>query len=90
MIKNKEIPYPRIEKEESIIQLYTDKPLEAAVNKAIVNLMKWLIEDYEMSPRDAYFQIGVNPDFRINIYQMVDLGRLRYTVGAEFPKKYIK
>jgi len=89
VIKNKKIPYPRLEKEESIIQLYTDKPLEAAVNKAVVNLMKWLVEDYGMAPRDAYFQIGVNPDFRINVYQMVDVGRLHYTVGAEFPKKYL-
>jgi len=89
VIKNKTIPYPRLEKEKSIVQLYTDKPLESAVNKAIVNLIKWLVEDYEMTPIDAYLQISTNPDFRINIYQMVDAGRLHYTVGAEFPKDYL-
>ncbi|MBE0477698.1 acetamidase/formamidase family protein [Candidatus Aerophobetes bacterium] len=90
VIKNKKISYPRLEKKESIIQLYTDKPLEGAVYKAIVNLMRWLVEEYGMTPRDAYFQISTNPDFKINIYQMVDVGRLHYTVGAEFPKTYLR
>ena len=57
---------------------------------AIINLMYWLITEYGMEPRDAYFQLSVNPDFKINIYQMVKAYRLQYTVGAEFPKKYLR
>lgn len=89
VIKNKRIPYARIEKEESIISLYAGKPLEDAVNKAITHLLEWLVDEYDMNPRDAYIQIGINPGFKINIYQMVPIGRLQYTVGAEFPKKYL-
>lgn len=89
VIKQKKIPYARLEKKESIISLYAAKPLEEAVQTAIVNLMDWLVADYGMTPRDVYFQLSVNPDFRINIYQMVNAPGLRYTVGAEFPKQYL-
>ena len=84
------IPYARIEKKESIISLYAAKPLEDAVNKAITHLLGWLVNEYGMDPRDAYIQISINPGFRINIYQMVPMGKLLYTVGAEFPKKYLQ
>ncbi len=90
VIKNKKIPYARIEKNESVISLYASKPLEDAVNKAITYLLEWLVNEYGMDPRDAYIQITINPGFRINIYQMVALGKLQYTVGAEFPKKYLR
>ena len=89
VVKNKRIPYARIEKKDSIIALYSDKPLEDAVEQAIDNLMEWMIEDYNMKPRDAYVLITINPEFRINVYQMAKLGRIQYTVGAEFPKKYL-
>jgi len=88
-IKNKKIPYARIEKENTIISLNADKPLEEAVNKAMTDLLEWLVDDYNMNPRDAYILISVNPHFRINIYQMVKLGKINYTVGAEFPKAYL-
>lgn len=88
-IKQKTIPYPRLEKEESIVSLYAARPLEDAVQTAIINLMDWLVTEYGMEPRDVYFQLSVNPDFRINVYQMVKAYRLQYTVGAEFPKKYL-
>jgi len=89
IVKNKSIPYARIEKKESIISLYAAKPLEYAVNEAITHLLEWLVDEYGMDPRDAYIQISVNPGFKINIYQMVTLGKIQYTVGAEFPKKYL-
>ncbi|MHB8278114.1 MAG: acetamidase/formamidase family protein [Candidatus Humimicrobiaceae bacterium] len=89
IIKNKKIPYGRIEKEESIIQLFSDKPLEDAVHQAIVNLMDWMIEDFSIKPRDAYILISTVPDFRINIYQMIRNPLFKYVVGAEFPKKYL-
>ena len=90
VIKQKSIPYARLEKEESIISLYSARPLEEAVQTAILNLMDWLVTDYGMKPRDVYFQLSVNPDFRINIYQMVKSSGLNYTVGAEFPRKYLR
>lgn len=89
IIKNKKIPYARIEKEESIIQLFADKPLEDAVHQAMVNLMDWMVKDFSVKPRDAYILISTVPDFRINIYQMIRNPLFKYVVGAEFPKKYL-
>lgn len=89
VIKNKKIPYARIEKIDSIISLNADRPLEDAVNKAMTDLLEWLVEDYHMDPKDVYMLFSVNPDFRINVYQMVKAGKINYTVGAEFPKRYL-
>lgn len=90
VVKNKRIPYARIEKEESIIQLFADRPLDDAVRSAIIGLMEWMVEDYGLVPRDAYVRISVDPGFRINIYQFVKAGKLGYTVGAEYPKNSLK
>lgn len=89
IIKGKKIPYVRIEKQESIVSLYSSKPLEDAVNSAIINLIDWLVSDYKWNARDAYILLSVSPEFKINIYQMVKIGRLQYTAGAEVPKHYL-
>jgi len=89
VIKNKQIPSLRIEKAESIISLYSYRPLDVAVETAIINLMEWMVEDYGIDQREAYMHVCINPDFRVNTYQMVKLGRIQYTVGAEIPKKYL-
>ena len=88
-IKNKKIPFVRLEKEDSIVSLYSFRPLEDAVGSAIVNLMEWMVDEYDIAERDAYMHTCINPDFRINVYQMVRIGRIQYTVGAEIPKKYL-
>ncbi len=90
VVKNKQIPYPRIEKEESIIALYATKPLEDAVKTAITYLIEWLISEYAITCREAYLRITTDPDFRVNVYQMVRVGWINYTVGAEYPKKFLK
>jgi hypothetical protein len=51
--------------------------------------MRWMVDDYGVSGIDAYTHMSVNPDFRVNVYQMARVGRLRYTAGAEIPKKYL-
>ena len=89
VIKNKKIPFVRLEKRDSIVSLYSFRPLEDAVESAIINLMEWMVNDYGVSERDAYMHTCINPDFRINVYQMVRLGRIQYTAGAEIPKKYL-
>jgi amidase len=90
VIKNKRIPYARIEKKESIICLYAAKPLEDAVKTAITCLLGWMVSEYGLSPREAYLRITTDPDFRVNVYQMVKVGWINYTVGAEYPKKYLQ
>jgi amidase len=89
LIKDREIPFARVDNETSIVQLNVDKPLEKAINQAFLWLIDWLVEEYGFTPRDAYVLLSIDPCVRINVYQMVDIGRLRYTVGVEFPKKHL-
>lgn len=89
VIPGKKIPYARIEKEDSIVQLFADKPMEDAVHSAITHLMAWMIEEYGMKPTDVYLLLTVNPSFHVNVYQMIRDPLFKYVVGAEFPKKYL-
>ena len=89
VIKGKRIPWMRIEKPGSIVSVYAYRPLEVAVETATVNLMDWLIAQYNMTPTDAYCLISTCPDFRINVYQMCRLGKLNYVAGAEIPTRYL-
>jgi acetamidase/formamidase len=88
LVKRKRIPWMRIEKPESIVSIHANRPLEAAVETATINLMDWLITDYGFSPTDAYCLVSACPDFRINVYQMCKLGKLSFVAGAEIPKRY--
>lgn len=90
VIKSKKIPYARIEKNDSIIQLFADKPLEDAVHQAVFGLMDWMVDEYGMKPRDVYLLLAVNPGFRINVYQMIRDPAFKYVAGAEFKKIYLK
>jgi amidase len=87
LIRQKRIPFLRIEKPASIVSVYAYRPLEVAVETATVNLMDWLISEYDFSPTDAYLLVSTCPDFRINVYQMCRLGKLSFVAGAELPKR---
>lgn len=89
IVKKKRIPWMRIEKPESIVSVFADKPLEAAVETATFNLMDWLITEFHFTPTDAYCLVSTCPDFRINVYQMCKIAKLMYVAGAEIPKKYM-
>jgi acetamidase/formamidase len=90
IMKKKTIPFPRLETENSIIQLNVDKPLEKAVTQAFLWLIEWLVQEYAFDPREAYVLLTVDPLVRINVYQMVDMDKLRYTVGVQFPKSHLR
>jgi len=89
LIKDKRIPWMRIDKPQAIISVRADRPLEAAVETATINLMGWLIEEHGFSPTEAYCLVSTCPDFRINVYQMCKIGRLSFVAGAELPKRYV-
>lgn len=89
IIKNKTIPYARIEKEDSIIQLFADSPMEYAIKNAVTYLMEWAVQEYKLEVRDLYIMLSVLPDFRINVYQMADHPLFKTVIGAELPKKYL-
>ncbi|HWB12143.1 MAG TPA: acetamidase/formamidase family protein [Pirellulales bacterium] len=85
LIKQKKIPWVRIEKPQSIVAVWADRPLETAVEKATVHLIDWLVSDYGFTPTDAYCLVSTCPDFRINVYQMCRVGKLSFVAGAELP-----
>lgn len=87
--RGKRLPGPRIEKADSIVAVHSAKPLEEAVNAAIMHLMEWMVGEHGVDPKEAYMHMSCNPDVRINVYQMCAINRLRYTVGAEIPKRYL-
>lgn len=89
VVRSLRIPAPRIETNDEIIALCSDRPLDLAVERASWFLMHWLVSDYGFSRREAYLQICLNPDFRMNVYQMVRGAGLGYTVGAALPKRYL-
>ncbi|MEM3071855.1 MAG: acetamidase/formamidase family protein [Candidatus Bathyarchaeia archaeon] len=89
VIKKKRIPFVRIEKEKSIVQLSCYRPLEEAVKRACLWMIDWLVEDYGKSQRDAYIHLSINPKVRVNVYQMLMADRLEFTVGVEFPKEHL-
>jgi len=89
IIKQKKLPFMRIEKINTIVAVQAARPLEMAVDSATKHLMAWLIDEYDFTPTDAYCLVSTCPDFRINIYQMCDIAQLSYVAGAELPRKYL-
>ena len=90
LIKDKHLPFMRIEKPDSLVAVQAARPLETAVDTATKHLMAWLIEEYNFSPTDAYCLVSTCPDFRINVYQMCDIAQLSFVAGAEIPRKYLQ
>ena len=89
VIKNKQIPNPRLEKADSIIALCSSRPLEDAVTTAMLDLMEWMISEYGIDQKQAYMHLTINPDVRVHTYQMCRVPGIGYTSGAEIPKKYL-
>ncbi len=89
VLKGKRTSGVRIEKPSSLVSVYADRPLEAAVETATIGLMDWLITEYGFTPTDAYCLVSCCPDFRINVYQMCKIGKLSFVAGAEIPKRYL-
>jgi acetamidase/formamidase len=89
LLKQKRIPWMRIEKPDALVAVNASKPLEVAVETATIHLMDWLITEHGFSPTDAYCLVSTCPDFRINVYQMCKIGKLSFVAGAEIPKKYL-
>lgn len=86
VVKQTRLPAPRIIKEDTIVFLGIEKPLETAVTKAILHFMEWLVNEHGMSPRDAYLMTSVHPEMRVHVYQMVPGFGLHFVSGVEFPK----
>ena len=90
LLKQKRLPFMRIEKPDALIAIQAARPLELAVDTATKHLIEWLVTEYNFTPTDAYCLVSTCPDFRINIYQMCNIAKLSFVAGAEIPLKYIK
>jgi acetamidase/formamidase len=90
LVKQKSVPWMRIEKPTSIVSVYASRPLEVAVETATINLMDWMISNHGLTPKDAYCLVSTCPGFRINVYQMCKLAKLSYVAGAEIGKAFLK
>jgi len=89
LIKDKRIPWMRIEKPKSIVAVNAARPLELAVETATIHLMDWLITEHGFRPTEAYCLVSTCPDFRIHVYQMCKIGKLSFVAGAEIPRSYL-
>lgn len=86
VVSHKTIPYARIETETHLVCIYSAKPLETAVAKAVEFLLVWLGEVTSVPVRDIYMIFSTCPEFRIEVYQMVDMPGILYTAGATMLK----
>ena len=90
ILKNQSPPWMRIIKPDSVVCVNAARPMELAVETATIHLIEWLVQDHGYSAADAYCLVSTCPDFRINIYQMCNIAKLRFVAGAELPKKYLR
>ena len=90
LLKQKRLPFMRIEKPDALIAVQAARPLEQAVDTATKHLIEWLVEEHNLTPTDAYCLVSTCPDFRINVYQMCNIAKLSFVAGAEIPTKYLE
>lgn len=83
------LPAPRVETPERLVALGIDKPLEAAAHAAIRHLLAWLVGEHGFTRREAYLTVGLNPEFRLRVYQMTAIRDLSFVVGASLPRTYV-
>lgn len=81
---------PRIETGSSIICLYSYRPLEDAVRGAMLDLFRMMVTEYGVPETDAYMHLSIDPKIRVHVFQMVAVGRIQYTVGAEIPLDHLE
>jgi acetamidase/formamidase len=84
LIKNKKIDWPRIESSEEIMTVCSAKPLEDALRLSMLELIKWLEEDYGFERYDAYMFLSISA--KIRVAQIVDP---LFTIVAKIPKNFL-
>jgi acetamidase/formamidase len=84
LIKRKEIKWPRLENQDSIMVLGSSRALTEALQHATTELMRWLIESYGFDERGASLLLGQGMEY--NVSNVVDP---EFTVVARMPKRYL-
>jgi acetamidase/formamidase len=83
------LPAPRLVTSDRIVALGIARPLEVAVREAIMHLLRWLVDELGFTRREAYLAVGLNPEFRIRVYQMTVAYALDYVAGASLPRTFV-
>lgn len=77
----------RIEKAHSLIQVDSARNAgssERAMTNCFLNMIRWLVDDFGMSKREAYLHMSANSLVRVNVYQATGNA---FVCGVEFPKQ---
>jgi amidase len=85
VIKGKKITWPRIVSDECLMVAGSARPLEDAARIAWRELIRWMVDDYGFTEKDAYYLLGQVGQMRVG--NMVDPA---YTMVAKIQKKYLK
>jgi len=84
LIKGRRITTPRLEDDTYLMTAGSYRPLEDAMRIASRELIQWMVDDYGLSPLDAYELLSVAMES--NISQLVDPN---YTVVVKIKKEYL-
>lgn len=84
VLKGRRVTTPRLEDDTYLMAAGNYRPLEDAMRIASRELIQWLVEDYGLSPTDAYELLSVAMES--NISQLVDPN---YTVLVKIRKAYL-
>lgn len=76
-------PWPRIEREDRIMTVGSARPLEDAFRIAQLNLVRWIVDETNLSELDAYQLVSQASE--VSIANVCDPN---YTVVAGIPKRY--
>jgi amidase len=84
LIKRKEIKWPRLENQDSIMVLGSSRALTEALQHSTTELMRWLIESYGFDERGASLLLGQAMEYDVS--NVVDP---EFTIVAKMPKRYL-
>jgi amidase len=84
LVKHKQIGWPRLENQDSIMVLGSSRALNEALQHATTELMRWLMESYAFDERGASLLLGQAMEYDIS--NVVDP---EFTVVAKMRKRYL-
>ena len=84
VVKHKQIGWPRLENQDSIMVLGSSRALNEALQHATTELMRWLMESYGFDERGASLLLGQAMEYDIS--NVVDP---QFTIVAKMPKRYL-
>lgn len=85
LVKGKTIGWPRLENENYIMVLGSERPLLQAFQHATTELLRWLMSDYGFDERTASMLMGQAIE-----YEIANVVDPHFTVAAKLPKTHLR